>query len=88
MGDMGDDFAAMSAARQRRHAVWKEKNTAILNAGGFVYTVANNGESFLFRTVGKPKADFFPSTGRWRSENKNYRGGATAFLAWYEKQSV
>jgi hypothetical protein len=43
----------------------------------------------LFREPGKPRVDFYPSTGRWRTvgrePEKVHRGGARAFIAWYAK---
>lgn len=88
MGDMADDFAAMKSHRQERHADWKQRNLAVLNASGVIFTTTNYGETLLFREAGKPKADFYPSTGRWRVAGltKTFRGGAEAFLRWYEKQ--
>lgn len=94
MGDMADDFAAMKAHRQTRHANWNRRNMEILNRrsdeGGLVFAVTNAGETLLFRERGKPKVDFYPSTGRWRIPNskKTYSGGAESFLRWYAKQST
>jgi len=90
MGDMGDDFAAMRAHTQAKHAEWKEKNMRILSDSGAIFTVTNNGETLLFRMTGYPKVDFYPSTGRWRivgGVRKAFSGGATAFLTWYKKQA-
>lgn len=90
MGDMADDFAAMRAHKQERHAMLKRRNIMLLNlrvAGRFKST--NYGETVLFREPGKPKVDFYPSTGRWRivgSQSKTFRGGAESFLRWYAKQ--
>ncbi len=88
MGDMADDFAAMKAHRQQQHADWKERNLATLNASSVIFTTTNYGETLLFREPGKPKVDFYPSTGRWRVAGltKTFRGGAGSFLSWYAKQ--
>lgn len=87
MGDMADDFAAMKAHTQAKHAEWKRKNTEILNASGIVFRVAS-AETYVFREPGKPKVDFYPSTGRWRvaGVTKTFSGGAESFLRWYQKQ--
>lgn len=87
---MRDDFLAMKAHRQQTHADWKQRNTAILNESGLSFKSVNYGESLVFREAGKPKVDFFPSTGRWRIPDKNqtFRGGAEAFLSWYAKQTA
>ena len=90
MGDMGDDFAAMRAHTKAKHQDWKRKNMEILNASGAIFTVTNSGETLLFRMTGFPKADFYPSTGRWRVAGKTqtFRGGAESFLSWYRKQGA
>lgn len=49
-------------------------------------------EALLFRVPGKPWVDFYQSTGRWRKVGKMagdtvYKGGAKAFLEWFELQS-
>lgn len=88
MGDMGDDFRAMQAGKQVRHAKWKQDNMTVLSGSGTIFTVTNEGETVLFREPSKPKADFYPSTGRWRVAGlkKTFRGGAQSFLNWYAKQ--
>lgn len=76
----------MRKAKQLKHADLKKINTEILNNSGIKYKVASE-EAYLFREDGKPKVDFYPSTGRWRVAGGkiNHRGGAKAFLKWYEK---
>jgi hypothetical protein len=90
MGDQAAYGAAMTAARQGRHAEWKRDNRAALDKSGLAFTVTNHGENLCFREHGKPMVDFYPSTGRWRTvgarRSKTYRGGAAAFFAWYAKQ--
>jgi hypothetical protein len=91
MGDMGYDFAAMKAHTQARHAEWKQKNTETLTFSGLDFVATNGGETFLFREPGKPKVDFYPSTGRWRivgATRKTFKGGARSFLNWYAKQAT
>lgn len=90
MGDMAEDFAAMKAHRQQKHADWKERNTEILLRSNLTLTIKSGGESILFRESGKPKVDFYPSTGRWRVAGKKetFRGGAESFLRWYAKQKA
>lgn len=90
MGDMADDFAAMKAHRQAQHEEWRQRNTNIIATSGVSFRSANHGETFCFRERGKPMVDFYPSTGRWRvvgAKSRTFRGGAEAFLRWYEKQS-
>ena len=79
MGDMGDVFREMTAIKKERHAKWHEDNRAVIVASGVPFQ--DRGEALLFR--GKIKADFYPSTGRWRANNKNHSGGATKFLNWW-----
>lgn len=80
-----------------RHTAWKAENLAALQASGVPFE--RRPESCLFRQPGKPKVDFYPSTGRWRevgapraeklihAEGVTFRGGAVAFLKWYARQS-
>ncbi|WP_454691178.1 hypothetical protein [Achromobacter aloeverae] len=89
-----DDFdwkayqQAMKEDRQARHSRWKQDNTAAIAASGIPHRSTNNGETILFRQPGKPKVDFYPSTGRARIDGTAARsfGGARSFLAWYAKQ--
>lgn len=87
---MRDDFDAMRAHRKQKHAEWKERNLkTLLNSNNVTkLTIKSDGEVVLLREPGKPKVDFYPSTGRWRAagQAKTYRGGAEAFLNWYAKQ--
>lgn len=78
----------MRNAKQLRHAAWKAENTALLEASGIPFTSTNNGEALLFREWGRPRIDFYPSTGKWRVDNvRTYGGHATKFLQWYKEQS-
>lgn len=86
--DMSVAGREMTQLHKERHLAWHEVNMQVLDASGVPYTSTNDGENLLFREAGKPKADFFPSTGRWRVGTKVYRGGAKAFLAWWKKASV
>lgn len=85
---MGDDwYSGLRALRQEKHAGWKEKNLAALRASGIPFS--ERPEACLFREPGRPRVDFYPSTGRWRvvGGGRTFRGGAVAFLAWYRKQA-
>jgi hypothetical protein len=88
MGDMREVFNAMRGARQARHLEWKRTNMGVLEAAGIEFRSTNNGETLLFRERGKPKVDFYPSTGRWRvaGVSRAFSGGAEAFLRWYAKE--
>lgn len=87
MGDMGEIFNAMKAETKERHAKWHKENRAVIDASGVPYQ--DRKEALLFRRKTEKNlplsADFFPSTGRWRSKNKTFRGGAKAFLNWWGK---
>jgi hypothetical protein len=88
MGEMGEVFGAMREATRQRHAEWKTNNMATVQKADVVYRTANAGETLLFREPGKPKVDFYPSTGRWRvvgdpTNTRTMGGGAEKFLKWY-----
>jgi hypothetical protein len=46
--------------------------------------------ALLFRNADYPKVDFYLDTGQWSvmGNLKLYRGGAPAFLSWYELHKV
>jgi hypothetical protein len=78
----------MTQMRKDRHAEWHKDNMTVLRESEFrqAFTVTNGGECILFRQG--VSADFYPSTGRWRSKNKTYRGGAKAFVAWLKSNQA
>lgn len=78
---------AMNERRKERHAEWHLENRGVLEAAQASFRAVNNDETFLFRE-GTHKADFYPSTGRWRASGKTYRGGAKAFLAFWKKETA
>lgn len=79
MGDMGEVFRAMQKDKQERHAKWHKENREAIEKSGIPFT--DRGEALLFR-FSTVRADFYPSTGRWRAQNKTLKGGAAAFLFW------
>ncbi len=88
MGDMKEHFNALREYNGMRRDKRLELNISILEKSGLIYSVTSNG-TMLFRETGKPKVDFYPSTGRWRIVNrKAMKGGATSFINWYKKQEV
>lgn len=86
MGEQAEYGSAMQQARKDRHREWREMNMQFLQAAGATFVERNFGEMLMFRADGKPAADFFPSTGRWRSGGRTFSGGARRFLEWLEKQ--
>lgn len=82
MGDMKEDFEFLKSVREGRRQNRMKMNLEILNRSGKRWLERNNGSVFLFREQNGIKADFYPGTGRWRSQGKTCRGGARAFLKW------
>jgi hypothetical protein len=81
----------MKELKKERHQEWWNDNVNVIKASGIPHTFTNNGESILFREKGKPKVDFFPSTGRWRVVSGNARtmgGHAAKFIEWYNQQTA
>lgn len=81
-----DDWREWDRIRQNRHAQWRKRNMQAIERCVFKYKIVSGGEAVLFRSKGKPKVDFYPSTGRWRVvgyKSTTYSGGATKFLSWY-----
>ena len=85
---MGEAYSIMNDEKRARHANWKVKNLKVIENSGILHRKAG-GETVLFREEGKPKVDFYPSTGRWRmpGKAKTFRGGARSFINWYNKQN-
>jgi len=80
-----EDFEGLREAKQTRHQSWNRLNRSTLTEAGHLWTrEANQGAALLYRGLGKPFADFYPHTGRWKdcTTGKIHRGGAKAFLAW------
>ena len=87
MGDMGDDSRFMQDLKKERHEKWYRQNMLALQNSGIEFK--RHVTACLFRENGKPKIDFYPHTGRWRTVGKNaktFSGGAKTFLKWYSKQ--
>lgn len=85
------DSSILTDLRKEQHREWKDENTDAIRTSKIPYRAANNGETLIFREPGKPKVDFYPSTGRWRNVSTNGRtmgGGAMTFLDWYSKQTA
>lgn len=85
MSEMAEDFEVLQRLKKERHQKWFDQNIKTLANSGMPYTFKET--VCLFRINGKPKVDFYPHTGRWKSNNKMYSGGAKSFLNWYNKQS-
>jgi hypothetical protein len=85
------DSSILDDLRKERHRDWKAENLDVLRTCGIPYSIVNNGETVLFRERGKPKVDFYPSTGRWRNvgpKARTFGGGAMQFLEWYAKAKI
>lgn len=83
-------FHAMRQDRRLRHQEWKRLNLEALHRHGLFGQESNRGECITFRfgysRDRSIKADFYPSTGRWRSDGRTYSGGAEKFAAWWNQQ--
>ncbi len=82
---MREEYRAHKAQKQATRDWRRDRNWSVLNACRIPFELRNDGEAVLFRQPGKPAADFYPSTGRWRSGERTYTGGAHAFLDWYRR---
>lgn len=89
MNDISEMWSDHKKHQQAQHAEWHKKNTIALSNSGLSFKVTGN--TYLFRTPGKPQVDFYPHTGRWRIVGKNaskkvFTGGGEAFINWYIKR--
>lgn len=76
--ESADGIDRMMRAEYKRER--KQRNTAVIVASGVPHRTSNNGECLTFD---KPHADFYPSTGRWRSKKRTLGGGPKNFLEWH-----
>ncbi|HEY4611373.1 MAG TPA: hypothetical protein VII11_00140 [Bacteroidota bacterium] len=91
MTELADDFRFMTELKKARHQQWQKENRRLIDETKIAYE--DKGEALLFREQGKPKIDFYPSTGRWKvfGRKGNYtmmRGGAKAFIVWYQRHPL
>ena len=85
MNEVSEMWRDWKDYKQRRHRSRMFNNTNILEKSGLEYEVKNEGEDFIFRKRGRPKVNFYPSTGRWYSLDlqQTFSGGARKFIKWY-----
>lgn len=83
-----DIYRAQRDVLRHERELRRGRNREVINRSGLKHKVTNNGECFCFREKGKPRVDFYPSTGRWRvvGQSLTYKGGAERFLRWYTEQ--
>ena len=84
MGDMGELWRDHREATNRIKAKRDFKNRRTIAAGPWPFSCKPS--VMIFRVHGKPNADFYPSTDKWVSCGKTYKGGARKFLTWYGEQ--
>lgn len=88
MGELADDWRAWNKDKKERRADRATRNRTQLDQSGLEFT--ESGHALLFREEGKPKVDFYPSTGVWlytaKGKRKKNYGTAESFINWYAKQ--
>lgn len=85
MGELSTLYQALNEERKAQHKRWKAENLKILDEYKIPYKMSCQ-ECCMIREK-ECRADFYPSTGRWRSinEKRTYSGGAIALIDWFEK---
>lgn len=91
MGDMVELYRERHEYKKLEKESLRKRNFKIINEWIDKNKLENinieyRAHSILFRCPDKPKADFFPTTNKWRSKNKTFYGDANKFLAWYDKE--
>jgi len=79
MGDMADSFNALKQYNKDRRADNTKANTETLKLAGVVFESKNYGAHLIIQGA-KGKADFWPSTGKWRDRNNRWHGRGTIGL--------
>lgn len=92
MGDMGEFYQDFNEQKRRDKLKNSLENAQELESaredGLIEYFEKENGLC-VFRENGKPKVNFWLSTGRWlvvgnpKRKKAHYNGGAEVFLEWY-----
>ena len=79
-------WQVMRKRKQERHQSWHDANLAVLAASGLAYEM--RPDSVLLREQGKPRVNFYLTTGRWHDidNEQTHRGGAARFVEWYKRQ--
>ena len=82
--DLGEAFKVYRERRKQLHEKWFQINVVKIESSNIPFKWSDNSHTCaLFRIPGAPIADFYPHTGRWKSEGKMRSGGADKFLSWY-----
>ena len=84
MGDMREVFDLLREDRRERRDARRKENDAMIRGSGLAWESRSDGASWILRSPGYPRVDFFPDTGRWRDieHGRTHRGGAVACLGW------
>ena len=90
MGDVGEDMKAFREFKKEQKLLRKEQNLKILDESGIEYRFDECSYCALIRIPGKPKVNFFTTTGRWVDvkEKFTHRGGAKAFIKWFKDRQI
>jgi len=74
------------AKRRNVHLSNVARNQRILHECGVDFRYLSQGDAYamLFEAEGKPRATFYASTGVWHCSGKTHRGGARAFVRWWQ----
>lgn len=86
MGDMGDDFNAMKAAKKEKRADNREHSAGLLKQAGVEFE-SRNLAAHLIVKAGAQVIDFWPGTGLWivRGQATQRRRGVRHLLAHVQK---
>ena len=85
MGDMGDMYRDMKAAKIDRKAANMKANLEYLNSINADYEVHNHGYQLNF-DLKWATVSFYPSTNKWVLNGKTFFGTAEHFIGWMKKR--
>ena len=74
--------------REEKHRIDFKTETNLIVNSKIGCNIINHGQTILFREPGMPRVDFSPSSGKWKTVDGYFEGGAQAFLDWYDKQRL
>ena len=84
MGDMREDFEFLKTLKSKKKQMTWYGSAYHLWKAGIDYTERNGGTIFLIREENL-SVDYYPTTGRWRFENRTFFGGPESFVKWFKK---
>jgi hypothetical protein len=70
----------------KRKLNYYELAKKILIKTNYKYEIKEGNRTILFREDDNLKVDYFPSTGKWKFNNRMFKGNIANFISWYSQK--